>query len=49
MEQKKGRMSRVYTDGKKPAPESKIKGGGKMPERGERASKHMSTKKRMGG
>jgi hypothetical protein len=34
MEKKKGRMDRVYTDGKKPAPESKIKGGGKMPERG---------------
>ena len=50
MEQKKGRMSRVYAAPGKKAPESKIKGGGKstMPERGERTSKHASTKKRMG-
>ena len=50
MEKKKGRMERVYSAPGKKASESKIKGGGKsMPERGERSSKHMSTKKRMGG
>jgi len=47
--QKKGRMSRVYDGAKKPASPAKVKAGGKMPERGERTSKHMATKKRMGG
>ena len=49
MEQKKGRMSRVYEGAGKKAPESKIKGGGKMPERGERAAKHKAKTPKMGG
>lgn len=47
MESKKGRMSRVYTAPGKKASEAAVKG--KKPERGERTSKHESTKKRMGG
>lgn len=46
MEQKKGRMSRVYDGDKKPASPDKVKRGGKMPERGERTDKHKT--KRMG-
>lgn len=49
MEQKKGRMSRVYTDGKKPASPEQVKKGGRaaeMPKRGERTEKH---KGKMGG
>jgi hypothetical protein len=46
MEQKKGRMSRVYESDKKPASSEKVKKGGKMPERGERTSTHKT--KRMG-
>jgi hypothetical protein len=49
MESKKGRMSRVYDGDKKPAAPSKVKMGGKMPERGERSMKHKSTKGKMGG
>jgi hypothetical protein len=48
MEQKKGRMSRVYTGDKKPASPEQVKKGGKMPERGERTSKHMKHKGKMG-
>ena len=48
MEQKKGRMSRVYTGDKKPASPEQVKKGSKTPDRGERTSKHMKTK-RMGG
>jgi hypothetical protein len=49
MEQKKGRMSRVYTGDKKPASPEQVKKGGKMPERGERTSKHNAKTPRMGG
>jgi hypothetical protein len=48
MEQKKGRMSRVYTGDKKPASPEQVKRGGKMPERGERTSKHEKSKGKMG-
>lgn len=46
MEKKKGRMERVYTADKKPAPPAKVKAGGKAVEPGKKP--HGKTP-RMGG